>query len=110
MISFPLLRSGKDKQIAMLQDDLDNATTKILQLEEELLQFRTTTSKVETPATPLVVSLNDLIDVKGFQDQIFATCAMTLFFTLILSKRLCEEGNDFPSSDLSISNVNCGMV
>jgi hypothetical protein len=50
--------------------------------------------------------LDDLLDVEKFQNQIFATCALSLLFTLVLLGIV--EANEVvvgQSTDLSISQI-----
>ncbi len=87
-----------------MENELSLAASRIIDLENELTQARSVDYFKQIPSKdPVIVNLDDLIDVKTYQNQIFATCTMTILFVLILATHI--ESRDRTIEDLGETTV-----
>lgn len=103
---FSRIHRQKDEEIRDLTEQLAKANNQIASLQQDL-QERKSSSLPQPQSQPQqAVYLDDLLDVEKFQNQIFATCALSLLFTLVLLGIV--EANEVvvgQSTDLSISQI-----
>lgn len=100
----------KDEEIRDLTEQLAKANIQIASLQQDLQERKSVTlpqaQAQPQPQQQQAVYLDDLLDVEKFQNQIFATCALSLLFTLVLLGIV--EANEVvigQSTDLSISQI-----